>query len=44
VTSWRSSSAIVVHIGVMDAAFCPPFTAGPPIVKAIPSLSSRTVT
>jgi ribulose-phosphate 3-epimerase len=26
----------VVHIDVMDGVFCPQFTVGPPIVKAIP--------
>jgi len=28
--------ATVVHIDVMDGVFCPQFTVGPPIVKAIP--------
>ena len=28
--------ATVVHVDVMDGVFCPQFTVGPPIVKAIP--------
>ena len=27
---------MVVHVDVMDGVFCPQFTVGPPIVKAIP--------
>jgi ribulose-phosphate 3-epimerase len=30
------AGATVVHIDVMDGVFCPQFTVGPPIVKAIP--------
>ena len=30
------AGANVVHIDVMDGVFCPQFTVGPPIVKAIP--------
>ena len=30
------AGASVVHIDVMDGVFCPQFTVGPPIVKAIP--------
>jgi ribulose-phosphate 3-epimerase len=30
------AGASVVHVDVMDGVFCPQFTVGPPIVKAIP--------
>jgi ribulose-phosphate 3-epimerase len=30
------AGASLVHVDVMDGAFCPQFTVGPPIVKAIP--------
>ncbi len=32
----EQAGASVVHIDVMDGVFCPQFTVGPPIVKAIP--------
>jgi ribulose-phosphate 3-epimerase len=32
----EQAGATVVHIDVMDGVFCPQFTVGPPIVKAIP--------
>jgi ribulose-phosphate 3-epimerase len=32
----EQAGATVVHIDVMDGVFCPQFTLGPPIVKAIP--------
>jgi ribulose-phosphate 3-epimerase len=32
----EQAGAIVVHVDVMDGVFCPQFTVGPPIVKAIP--------
>jgi ribulose-phosphate 3-epimerase len=32
----EQARATVVHIDVMDGVFCPQFTVGPPIVKAIP--------
>ncbi|MGA3353294.1 MAG: ribulose-phosphate 3-epimerase [Acidimicrobiales bacterium] len=32
----EQAGANVVHIDVMDGVFCPQFTVGPPIVKAIP--------
>jgi len=30
------AGATVVHVDVMDGVFCPQFTVGPPVVKAIP--------
>jgi ribulose-phosphate 3-epimerase len=32
----EQAGATVVHVDVMDGVFCPQFTVGPPIVKAIP--------
>jgi ribulose-phosphate 3-epimerase len=32
----EQAGANVVHVDVMDGVFCPQFTVGPPIVKAIP--------
>jgi ribulose-phosphate 3-epimerase len=32
----EQAGATVVHVDVMDGVFCPQFTLGPPIVKAIP--------
>jgi ribulose-phosphate 3-epimerase len=32
----EQAESLVVHVDVMDGVFCPQFTVGPPIVKAIP--------
>jgi ribulose-phosphate 3-epimerase len=32
----EQAGSLVVHVDVMDGVFCPQFTVGPPIVKAIP--------
>lgn len=35
-TALDEAGARIVHVDVMDGVFCPQFTVGPPIVKAIP--------